>query len=282
MAITRQRPQRNIVLPSRLQDYEVVDDDEVMLDGDLVHFALLAGVEPINYNKALKDKKWKASMVEELQAVKRNNTWELVELPTHTKAIKVKWVFKMKHNPDGSISRHKSRLVARGFLQRSGLDYSKVYAQVTRLETVRLVVALACKQCWSTFHLDVKLTFLNGPLDEVVYATQPLGFVIQEEAKKVYKLHKALYGLKQTPRAWNKKIDSYLVESGFIKCIYQYGIYVQVMVQDITIIWLYVDGLLVTGNNMKSYSKFKKLMKKGFEMSDLGKLSSFLGMEYQM
>lgn len=102
----------------------------------------------------------------------------------------------LKHNPDGSIAIHNVRLLARGFLQRVALDYFEVYALVVRLETIRLVVALACKQCWSTFHLDVKSTFLNGSLDEVVYITQPHGFVIHEEVGKVYKLHKALYGLK--------------------------------------------------------------------------------------
>jgi hypothetical protein len=217
-------------------------------------------------------------MIEKLQAIERNNTWELVELPAHTKAIEVKWVFKLKHNADGSIARHKARLVARGFLQREGLDYLEVFAPVARLETVRLVVALACNQGWSTFHLDVKSAFLNGPLDEEVYVTQPPGFVIQKEASKVYKLHKALYGLKQAPRAWNKKIDSYLVELRFVKCKSEYGVYVQVVAQDITIICLYVDDLLVTGSSLENLSKFKELMMKEFEMSDLGKLSYFLGM----
>lgn len=91
---------------------------------------------------------------------------------------------------------HKARLVARGFLQREELDYSEVYVPVTRLEIVRFVVALACKQGWPAFHLDVKSTFVNGPLDEVVYVTQPHGFMIQEEARKVNHLHKSLYGLK--------------------------------------------------------------------------------------
>ena len=143
VAETSQRPQRNRVPPKRLHDYEVVGDDEVTPDGELVHFSLLASVEPINHNEALNIKQWKLAMVEELQAIERNNTWELVELPAHTKAIKVKWVFKLKHNADGSIARHKARLVARGFLQREGLDYSEVFAPVARLETVRLVVALA-------------------------------------------------------------------------------------------------------------------------------------------
>lgn len=124
-----------------------------------------------------------------------------------------------------------------------------------------MVVDLACKQGWSIFHLVVKSTFFNGPLDEVVYVTQPLGFMIQEEPRKVYKLHKSLYGLKQVPHAWNKKINSYLVELRFIKCRYEYGVYVQVMAQYIIIICLYVDDMPVTRNSMKNLSKFKELMR---------------------
>lgn len=150
------------------------------------------------------------------------------------------------------------------------------------METVILVVTLACKQYWSIFHLDVKLAFLNDPLYEVVYATQPLGFVIQEEVRKVYKVHKAIYGLKQAPKAWNKKIDSYLVELGFFKCRYEFNFYIHVMSHDITIIFLYVDGLLVTKNSMEKLSKFKELLKWELEMSDLGNLSYLLGIELQI
>jgi len=157
-------------------------------------------------------------MTEELVAIERNKTWKLVKLPVDKKAIEVKWVYKLKHNPDGSIAKHKARLVAKGFLQRACLDYSEVYAPVARIETMRLVLALACKRNWSAFHLDVKSAFLNGPIDEDVFVTQPPDFVIKEKEYMVYRLHKALYGLKQAPRAWNKKNDSYLVEIGFSKC----------------------------------------------------------------
>jgi hypothetical protein len=105
-------------------------------------------------------------------SLERNNTWKLVKHLADKKAIDVEWVYKLKHYPDDSISKHKARLVARGFLQRGGLDYSKVYAPVSRIETVMLVIALACKRNRSTFHLDVKYAFLNGPIDEVVFLTQ--------------------------------------------------------------------------------------------------------------
>jgi hypothetical protein len=110
-------------------------------------------------------------------------------------------VFKVKLNPNGTVSKHKARLVSRGFLQKHGVDYNEVFAPVARIETVRLVVDLACKNSWSLHHLDVKLTFLNGALEEKVFVSQPPGFEISGKEEMVYKLHKALYGLKQTPRA---------------------------------------------------------------------------------
>jgi len=274
------RPHKTRVAPTRLQDCEIIADSEVTEDGDLVHFALLADAEPINHSEALKNEAWKSAMLEELASIERNNTWKLVKLPADKKTIEVKWVYKLKHNPDGSIAKHKARLAARGFLQKVGLDYSEVYAPVARIETVRLVMALACKRNWSTFHLDVKSAFLNGPIDEIVFVTQPPGFVIQGKEDMVYILHKALYGLKQAPRAWNKKIDSYLIELGFTKCKSEYGVYVQAVASDITLICPYVDNLLVTGNNINNMKKFKQLMMNEFEMTDLGNLSYFLGMEF--
>lgn len=124
MAKTSQRPQITRSLPARLQDYEVVGDDKVTTDGELVHFVLLTGIEPINYSEDLKNMKRKYAIVKEFQAIERNNTCELVEFPAHTKDIEVKWVFELKHNIDGSIARYKARLEAQGFLQRAGLDCS--------------------------------------------------------------------------------------------------------------------------------------------------------------
>jgi len=135
-------------------------------------------------------------MMEELQAIEKSQTWFLTELPVNKKPIDVKWVFKLKFNPDGTISKRKERLVARGFLQRKGLDYSEVFAPMAIIETIRLVVALTSGKGWPMFQLDVKSTFLNGPLEEEVYVTQPPGFEIEGSENKVYRLRKALYGLK--------------------------------------------------------------------------------------
>jgi hypothetical protein len=186
----------------------------------------------------------------------------------------------LKLNPDGSIAKHKARLVARGFLQREGLDYSEVYSLVARIETIRLVVAIANARDWPMYHLDVKSSFLNGPLEELVFVTQPPGFVIKGKENMAYRLKKALYGLKQAPRAWNKRIDGFLVKQGFSKCKSEYGVYVQNSTSNIILIYLYVDDLLVTGNDITKIEKFKTVMMTEFEMTDLGTISYFLGIEF--
>ena len=187
----------------------------------------------------------------------------------------------MKLNPDGSVSKHKARLVVRGFMQRAGLDYSEVFAPVARIETVRLLVAIAVWKHWEIWQLDVKSAFLNGPLEEEVYITQPPGFVVKGSEDKVLRLKKALYGLKQAPRAWNKRIDNFLAQTGFHKCVVEHGIYVRPGKSgELTLLCLYVDDLLVTGNSRSDVESVKKDLKGEFEMTDLGKLSYFLGIEF--
>jgi hypothetical protein len=161
-------------------------------------FALLALTEDV----------WKNAMIEELNSINRNNTWELIELPASKKPIDVKRIFKLKLKPNGEVAKHKARLVARGFMQKAGMDYFEVYAPIVRLETVRLIVTIACGRNWPMHHLDVKSAFLNCPLDEEVYVTHPLGFKIKGKENMMYRLHKALYILKQAPRAWNKRINT--------------------------------------------------------------------------
>ena len=149
-------------------------------------------------------------------------------MPDKKKKIDVKCVFKVKLNFDGQVSKHKARLVAKGFFQKQGMDYNEVFTPVARIETVRLLIAIACKNEWLLYHLVVKSAFLNGPLEELVFVSQPPGFEIAGKENMVYKLHKALYGLKQAPRAWNKKIDQVLIQIGFKKCSVEFGVYVQI------------------------------------------------------
>jgi len=142
------RPQRNRQAPSRLKDCELLLDSAVNGEGALIHFALLADAEPLNYKEVIHNEVGRKAMLEEIKAIEKNNTWKLVELPNKKRTIYVKWIFKVKLNPDGSVSKYKARLVAKGFLQRYNVDYNEVFSPVARLEIVRLVVALASsKNC---------------------------------------------------------------------------------------------------------------------------------------
>ena len=122
--------------------------------------------------EALSNAKWVCAMKEELESIEKNNTWEMVNLLERKKAIRVKWVYKVKENPKGKIVKHKARLVAKGFLQREGIDYDEVFAPVARLETIRLVVGISNSENWQMYQMDVKSAFLNGPLEEEVYVDQ--------------------------------------------------------------------------------------------------------------
>ena len=240
---------------------------------------LLADAENISFEEAVRDKKWQTAMNEEIEAIDRNNTWELAELPKGSQPIGVKWVFKKKMNAQGEIERYKARLVAKGYKQKAGIDYDEVFAPVARMETIRLLISQAAQFKWPIFQMDVKSAFLNGVLKEDVYIEQPPGYMKVGEGKKVLKLKKALYGLKQAPRAWNTRIDSYFKENGFKQCPYEHALYVKKNGGNVLFVALYVDDLIFMGNNDEMIEEFKGTMTREFEMTDLGLMKFFLGLE---
>ena len=136
-------------------------------------------------------------MEQELKSIEQNRTWELVPLPGGHRPITLKWVFKLKKDEQGAMIKHKARLVVRGFVQQEGIDYDDAFAPVARMESVRVLLALAAQKGWQVRYMDVKSTFLNGDLKEEVYVRQPPDYAIAEEERKVYCLRKALYGLRQ-------------------------------------------------------------------------------------
>jgi hypothetical protein len=177
----------------------------------------LEAKQPASVKEALKEQCWRDAMVAEMNSIQSNKTWELSALPAGDKAIGLKWVFKVKKDPQGRIIKHKARLVAEGYAQKDWVDFEEVFAPAARIEIVRLLIAIAAQRSWEVHHMDVKSAFLNGDLVEEVYAQQPLGFVVQEGSGKVLKLKKALYGLHQAPRAWNTRLDSELLKLGFVR-----------------------------------------------------------------
>lgn len=171
---------------------------------------LVSTGEPASFAEPDGDSAWRMAMQEEIDSIERNCTWELSDLPAGHRAITLKWVYKLKRNETGEVIKHKARLVARGFVQQEGIDFDEVFAPVARMESVRLLLALAAQEGWQVHHMDVKSTFLNGDLEEEVYVRQPAGFTVVGQEGKVLRLKKALYGLRQAPRAWNSKLDTTL------------------------------------------------------------------------
>ncbi|KAA0045164.1 Integrase, catalytic core [Cucumis melo var. makuwa] len=140
-------------------------------------------------------------MEEEVDALKKNHTWDLVPKPKDVKPISCKWVYKVKTQADGTIKRYKARLVARRFSQQYGLNYDETFSPVAKLTTVRVLLALAASEDWKLWQMDVKNAFLNGELDRDIYMKQPKGFEDKIHHDYVCKLRKALYGLKHALRA---------------------------------------------------------------------------------
>ena len=135
-------------------------------------FALTVS-DPFYYEDAAVKEEWRQAMKEEMESIRRNQTWDLVDLPSDKQAISLKWVYKTKFGSDGSVQGHKARLIAKGYAQEYGVDYEKVYAPVAIFETMRLVIALAAQRKWLAYQLDIKSAFLNGGLQEDVYVSQP-------------------------------------------------------------------------------------------------------------
>nr|GFB77183.1 retrovirus-related Pol polyprotein from transposon TNT 1-94 [Tanacetum cinerariifolium] len=178
---------------------------------------------------------------------------------------------------EGALKRY--RLLLDLVRTKQGIGYDEVFAPVARIEMIRVILALAGSSGWWVHHLDVKSAFLNGRLEEEVYVMHPEGFEKRNEASNVYKLSKALYGLKQAPRAWNDCLDKYLKSLGFTRCYQEYSVYTRKKEGSTLIVGLYVDDLLVTGNCPNDIKEFKVEMKAKFEMSDLGLLTYYLGIE---
>ena len=180
-------------------------------------FSALASLqEPQTFHEASSNPLWQQAMKEELDALHKNGTWDLVDLPSRKSTIGCKWVYKIKTQSDDTVDHYKALLVARGFTQEYGIDYEETFAHVARLSSIRTLIIVSTARKWPLFHMDVKNAFLNGELLEEVYMkfslgySHPLGF-----PHRVFRLWRALYGLKQAPRAWFAKFSSTISQHGF-------------------------------------------------------------------
>lgn len=278
-----ERGRRATRAPTWMDDYVsgegVLSDEDQQENIAIAMFSSLS--EPTTFQEAAQEECWKRAMKQEIESIERNNTWELCDLPPGATAIGVKWVFKIKLDKDGKVDKHKARLVVKGYAQRHGLDYSEIFAPVARWDTIRTIFAFAAQRGMKIHQLDVKSAFLYGMLEETVFVEQPQGYEVQGKEEKVYRLKKALYGLKQAPRAWYGRIEGYFLKEGFKKCPHEPTLFVKSAEgsDDFLIVSIYVDDLIITGTTPALIEQFKTSMKSEFDMSDMGEMCYFLGVE---
>ncbi|CAL2254016.1 unnamed protein product [Prunus armeniaca] len=235
--------------------------------------------EPSTFRVASFSLAWIKAVEEEISALTMQGTWCLVPRPANTNIVGSKWIYKIKRNSDGILSRYKARLVAQGFSQEAGFDYDETFSPVVRHTTVHLILSLAAINGWSLRQLDVKNAFLHGDLDEEVYMKQPQGFEDSSHPDYVCKLQKSLYGLKQAPRAWNAKFTGYLPSLGFKMSHSDPSLFVKISDSAIVVLLLYVDDIILTGSNSQVIEEVITDLGSVFDLKDLGPLTFFLGLQ---
>ena len=223
---------------------------------------------------------WMTTMQEEIEALHKNHTWELVILPTGQKAIGNKCVYKIKQDSNDQVERYRARLVVKGYTQKEGVDFHDIFSPMVRLTTIRVVIAMCVVFDLHLEQLNVKTAFLHGKHEEEIYILQPEGFEEQGKENLVCRLTKSLYGLKQTPRCWYKRFDSFISSLGYYRlssdhCTY----YKRSGDSDFIILLLYVDDMLVVGPNKDQIQELKAQLAREFDMKDLGPTNKILGMQ---
>lgn len=235
--------------------------------------------EPKHFHEAIRHSVWQKAMAEEYEALVKQGTWVLVPPPSHGNVIGCQWIYKVKRHSDGSIARYKARLVASGNQQAEGVDFLKTFSHVVKQPIVRIILGLAVHYQWPLKQLDVSNAFLHGTLTEDVFMRQPQGYTDPNHPTYVCKLTKALYGLKQAPRARFSVFSSYLLELGFQASKADTSLFILHKANSITLILVYVDDIILTGNDSTFLSQLVELLSAKFVLKDLGSLRYFLGIE---
>jgi hypothetical protein len=193
--------------------------------------------------------------------------------------IGTKWVFKNKWGEDGEVVRNKARLVAQGFSQLEGLDFGETFAHVAHLEAIRILLAFATSKVFKLYQMDVKSVFLNGVIQEEVFVWQTIGFENPKYPDRVYKLSKALYELKQAPRVWYARLKTFLLEHGYVMGSVDKTLFTLKHGNDFLLVQIYVDDIIFGGSSHSLVSSFQEMMENEFQMSMMGDLTFFLGIQ---
>ena len=233
--------------------------------------------DPQSYTEAIKSpdsRLWREAIQAEYDSLMENGTWKIAVLPPGRKALTTKWVLKKKLGPNGEVVKYKARMVARGFQQVEGYDYTETYSGVVKAAAYRLLFALMVLNGWTCHQMDVATAFLNGDVLEEIYIHPPQGY---PHPGKVLRLLKALYGLKQSPRLWYRKLKQWLLQNGWEISKYDECVFYNTARQ--LIITVYVDDINIFGPSDEPIISFKAEIAGAFKMTDAGRASWYLGMQ---
>ncbi|GJY97359.1 retrotransposon protein, putative, ty1-copia subclass [Tanacetum coccineum] len=215
----------------------------------------------------------------EMQSLKDNQVWYLVDLPSNSRTVGCKWLFKKKTDIDGNVHTFKARLVEKGYTQTYKADYGETLSPVADIRAIRILLAIAVFCDYEIWQIDVKTAFLNGHLSEDVYMVQPEGFVDPKHPNKVCKLQRSIYGLKQASRSWNKRFDVEIKKIGFTQNPDEPCIYLKASGSNVAFLILYVDDILLIGNNVTMLQEVRSWLCKCFSMKELGEATYVLGIK---
>jgi hypothetical protein len=249
----------------------------------LAHYALASspGDEP-TIREALHGpdaEKWQKAMDDEIVAIEKLDTWDLVDPPADANIINSHFILKAKRDENGDITRYKARLVANGNSQREGIDYNETFAAVAKLPSVRAVLANAASQGWEIHQIDVKNAYLNAELTEDVYMRPPPGYLKPGQEGKVCKLKKSLYGLKQAGFEWYETLCEFFREIGFTRSAVDHAVFFKHDEKSSTVVSVSTDDMAATANSIEAIEWLKDELRKRFEISDLGEIKWLLGFE---
>ena len=265
-----------VVIPRRSQ--RVVRQPERWLG--LHEVTSLDTDDPVSFDDAMSrpdSDSWREAMKAKIQSMYDNQVWDLVDLPPGFRPIENKWVFKRKSDKDGNLTTYKARLVAKGYRQIQGIDFDETFSPVAMFKSIRILLAIAAFYDYEIWQMDVKTAFLNGDLEEELYMVQPSGFEDPSSAKKVCKLKRSIYGLKQASRSWNLRFDREIKKFDFKKCEEEPCVYKKVSGSSVVFLVLYVDDILLIGNDVPMLNGVKSSLMKIFSMKDLGEAVYVLG-----
>jgi hypothetical protein len=218
-------------------------------------------------------------MEEEMELMKTNQVWDLVDLPLGQRFIGNKLILKIKHKVDGSIERYKARLVAKSYTQEEGIDYEDTFSPLVRITSVRLILAIVAHMDFELYQMDVRTAFLNEELNEKIYMDQPLGFETKRQERKVCKHKRSIYGLKQDSRQWNVKFHQTILKDDFTMMEEDHYMYLKCSNNSFIILPLYVDDILIDRNNKEMIDTTKKWLSSNFEIKDMGEANYILGVK---